>query len=217
LRFLAISVREGESRQVSHFEKKMAVSPQVVVNLVRDAHEFFRENNIDERYENMALDLIRRYVSHEGLPREVDPLFAASLFVVTRHPWSHPNPLTKGDFATKIRIKESSLEWYTESIIDRLDFITLHDRNRNPYFFDPEGTIASVVDSIVRSSVGEEVVKSIVKGGVVSPTALADKIVDRLCSVVRIVPSAFEHEIHRHVQRKIEEESKRLLEQLEGR
>ncbi|MFX1261197.1 MAG: hypothetical protein ACFFAZ_03850 [Promethearchaeota archaeon] len=199
-----------------HFEKKMAVSPQMVVNVVRDAHEFFRENNIDERYENMALDLIRRYVSHEGLPRESDPFFAASLFVVTRHPWSHPNPLTKGDFATKIRIKESSLEWYTESIIDRLDFIVLHDRNRNPYFFDPEGTIASVVDSIVRSSVGEEVVKSIVKGGVVSPTALADKIVDRLCSVVRIVPSAFEHELHRLVQRKIEEESKRLLEQLEG-
>ncbi|MFW9890158.1 MAG: hypothetical protein ACFFER_18395 [Candidatus Thorarchaeota archaeon] len=202
---------------MSHFEKKMAVSPQTVVNVVRDAHEFFRENNIDERYENMALDLIRRYVSHEGLPRENDPFFAASLFVITRHPWSHPNPLTKGDFATKIRIKESSLEWYTESIIDRLDFIILHDRNRNPYFFDPEGTIASVVDSIVRSSVGEEVVKSIVKGGVVSPTVLADKIVDRLCSVVRIVPSAFEHELHRLVQRKIEEESKHLLEQLEGR
>ena len=216
MRFLAISVREGELRQVSHFEKKMVVSPQVVVNVVRDAHEFFRENNIDERYENMALDLIRRYVSHEGLPREVDPFFAASLFVVTRHPWSHPNPLTRGDFATKIRIKESSLEWYTESITDRLDFITLHDRNRNPYFFDPEGTIASVVDSIVRSSVGEEVVKSIVKGGVVSPTALADKIVDRLCSVVKIVPSTFEHELHRLVQRRIEEESKRLLEQLEG-
>jgi len=102
-------------------------------------------------------------------------------------------------------------------ILDKLDFIILHDRNRNPYYFDPDGTIASVVDSIVRTSVGEEVVRSIVKGGVVSPNALADRIVDRLCSVVKIVPSAFEHQLHGLVQRKIEEESGRLLGQLEGR
>lgn len=202
---------------MSHFEKKMVVSPQVVVNVVRDAHEFFYDNKIDERYENMALDLIRRYVSQEGLPREVDPFFAASLYVVTRHPWSHPNPLTKTEFASKIRIKETSLEWYTENIIEKLGFVTLHDAARNPFFFDPEGTIASVVDSIVRASVGEEVVKSIVKGGVISPHALADMIVERLCSVVKIVPSAFEHELHRLVQRKIEEESDRLLGHLEGR
>jgi len=195
----------------------MVVSPQVIVSVIRDAHDFYIENKIDERYQNMALNLIRRYVSQEGPPREGDPLYGASLYVVTRHPWSHPNPLTKTEFASRLRMKESSLEWHTDSIIEKLGFVVLYDSSRNPFYVDPQGTIMSVIDSIVTGSVGEEVVQGVVKGSAVSPHALADKIVDRLCSVVKVVPHTFEHELHRLVQRKIEEESKRLLDQLEGR
>lgn len=202
---------------MTHVDRNMVVNPQVVVKIVRDAHEFYVENRIDERYENIALDLIRRYVSSEGVPREVDSFFSSVLYVVSRHPWSHPNPLTKTQFAERLNVKESSIDWYTDSIIDKLSFTVLYDTSRLPFFMDPQGTIASVVDSVVRASVGEEVVRSIVKGGVVSPHALAEKIVDRLCNVVKIVPSAFEDEIHNLVQRKIEEESKRLLDQLDGR
>ncbi|MFX0108500.1 MAG: hypothetical protein ACFE7R_09470 [Candidatus Hodarchaeota archaeon] len=202
---------------MSHFEKSLVVSPQVVVNIVRDAHEFYVENKIDERYANIALDLIRRFVSQEGLPREVDPFFGAALYVVSRHPWSYPNPLTKTEFSGRLRMKESSLEWYTDSIVEKLGFTILYDNDRLPFFMDPEGTIASVINSVSRASVGEEVVRSIVKGSVVSPHALAEKIVDRLCSVVKIVPAAFQQELQILVQRKIEEESKRLLSQLEGK
>ena len=195
----------------------LVTNPMVVVNMVRDAHQFFKENRIDENYQMMALDLIRRYVSQEGLPREPDPFFGAALYVVTRHPWSHPNPLTKTEFASKMRMKESSLEWYTESIADKLRFLVLHDKNQLPFFVDPDGTIANVVSSVIRASVGEEVVRSIVTGSVVTPTALAEKIVDRLCNVVSIVPTAFEQELQSLVQNRIDEESNRLLKQLRGR
>jgi len=202
---------------LTHIDKSMVVNPQVAVRIIRDAHEFYVGNQIDERYENMALDLIRRYVSTEGVPREVDSFFSAVLYVVSRHPWSHPNPLTKTQFAERLDVKESSIDWYTDTIIEKLNFTVLYDNNRLPFFMDPQGTIASVVDSVVRASVGEEVVLSIVKGSVVSPHALAEKIVDKLCSVVKIVPTAFEEEILHLVQRKIEDESRRLLDQLEGR
>ncbi len=203
---------------VTHFDDEyMAVSPQVIVKVVRDAHEFFQENKIDERYENMALDLVRRFVSKEGVPREVDPLFGAALYMVTRHPWSHPNPLTKTEFANKLRMKESSLEWYTESIVEKLGFETLHDNAHLPFFMDPQGIIASVVESIVGASVGEVVVRGIVTGSPPSYSKLADSIVDRLCNVVKIVPIVFERDIHSIVRRKIEEESKRLSDQISGR
>ncbi len=203
---------------VTHFDDEyLAVSPQVIVKVVRDAHEFFQENKIDERYENMALDLVRRFVSKEGVPREVDPLFGAALYMVTRHPWSHPNPLTKTEFANKLRMKESSLEWYTESIVEKLGFETLHDNAHLPFFMDPKGIIASVVESIVGASVGEVVVRGIVTGSPPSYSKLADSIVDRLCNVVKIVPIVFELDIHSIVRRKIEEESRRLSDQISGR
>ena len=194
--------------------KPIAVSPKIIVSMVMDAHQFFTQNRIDETYQNMALDLIRRYISKEGKPRDSDPFFGAALYMVTRHPWSHPNPLTKTEFASRLLMKESSLEWYTDSISEKLRFIVLHDRNQLPFFVDPQGTIAGVIDSVVKGSVGEGVVRSIVSGNAISPQILADKIVDRLCNVVSIVPSAFEQELHSIVTNVIERESKKLLDQL---
>ncbi len=203
---------------VTHFDDEhLAVNPQIIVKVVRDAHEFFKENKIDERYENMALDLVRRFVSREGVPREADPFFGAALYMVTRHPWSHPNPLTKTEFANKLRMKESSLEWYTDSIGEKLGFEILHDNAHLPFFMDPQGIISSVVDSVVSASVGEVVIRGIVTGSPPSYSKLADSIVDRLCNVVKIVPNVFEREIHNLVRRKIEDESKRLSDQLSGR
>ena len=165
----------------------------------------------------MALDLVRRFVSKEGVPREADPFFGAALYMVTRHPWSHPNPLTKTEFASKLRMKESSLEWYTESISEKLGFAVLHDKAHLPFFMDSKGIIASVVDSVVSASVGEVVIRGIVTGSPPSYSKLAEGIVDRLCNVVKIVPSVFEQEIHNLVRRKIEDESKKLSDQLSSR
>jgi len=203
---------------VTHFDDEhLAVSPQIIVKVVRDAHEFFSENKIDERYKTMALDLVRRFVSKEGVPREADPFFGAALYMVTRHPWSHPNPLTKTEFANKLRMKESSLEWYTETLAEKLGFSIVHDNAHLPFFMDPQGIIASVVDSVVSASVGEVVIRGIITGSPPSYSKLADSIVDRLCNVVKIVPTVFEREIHNLVSRKIEDESKRLSDQFSGR
>jgi hypothetical protein len=203
---------------VTHFDDEhLAVNPQLIVRVVRNAHEFFNENKIDERYENMALDIVRRFVSKEGIPRETDPFFGAALYMVTRHPWSHPNPLTKTEFANKLRMKESSLEWYTESIAEKLGFVVLHDNAHLPFFMDPQGIIASVVSSVVSASVGEVIIRGILTGSPPSYSKLAEGIVDRLCNVVKIVPSVFEQEIHNLVRRKIEDESKKLSDQFSNR
>ena len=198
----------------NHKQEDLAVNPQVIVSMVLGAHEFYEEKKIEERYERMALDLVRRFVSQEGVPREEDPFYAAALYIVTRHPWSYPNPLTKSAFATKLVMKESSLEWYTESICEKLGFSVLHDSTQLPFFMDPKGTIASVVDSVVRSSVSEEVVSSIISRNVAAPEHLAEKIVDQLCNVVKIVPKVFQQELYNLVRRKIEVESKQLSDQI---
>ena len=200
-----------------HEQDDLAVNPQVIVSTVLNAHEFYKEKKIENRYEKMALDLVRRFISREGVPREEDPLFSAALYIVTRHPWSHPNPLTKSAFATKLVMKESSLEWYTESICDKLGFSVLHDNTQLPFFMDPQGTIASVVDSVVRTTVGEEIVSSIISRSVESPGYLAEKIVDQLCNVVKIVPAVFQQELYNLVRRKIEVESKQLSDQITKR
>jgi hypothetical protein len=196
-------------------DEKWAVNPKDLIKTVRDAYEFFKERKA-KRYQSMALDLIRRYVIQEGIPRETDPLFGAALYIVTRHPWSYPNPLTKNEFAVKLLLPASSLEWYVDSIAEKLGFSTLRDSARLPYFMDPEGTIASVIDSVVKGSVSEKVVSSMVTGIVVPPEELTNEIVDRLCNVVKIVPPGFEQDLSSLVRRRIDDVSRPLLHQLTG-
>lgn len=201
----------------NHEQGDLAVNSQLIVSMVLNAHEFYEEKKIETRYEKMALDLVRRFVSREGVPREEDPFFSAALYIVTRHPWSHPNPLTKSAFASKLMMKESSLEWYTESICEKLGLSVLHDNTQLPFFMDPQGTIASVVDSVVRTTVGEEVASSIISRNVGAPQHLAEKIVDQLCNVVKIIPTVFQQELYNLVRRKIEVESKQLSDQISRR
>ena len=130
---------------------------------------------------------------------------------------SHPNPLTKNEFAVKLLMKESSLEWYVEAIAEKLGFATLRDSARLPYFMDPQGTIASVVDSVVKGSVSEKMVSSMVTGIVVPPEELTNEIVDRLCNVVKIIPPGFEQDLSSLVRRRIDEVSRPLLAQLTGK
>ncbi len=202
---------------MSHVENISAVvTPQILVNIVRDGHEFFAERRVEERYEYMALDLVRRYVAREGVPREREALFGAALYVVSRHPWSQPNPMSRVEFAARLNISDASLEWYTDSIVERLGFMTLHDRTRQKFFVDPNDTIVSVMNAIVRASVGEEIVKSVVTGTVLSANQLAEIIVDRLCNVVKILPPVFESDLIAIVLRRIDEESSRILTELGG-
>ncbi len=203
---------------MTHVENtSVVVTPQILVNIVRDGHEFFAERRVEARYEYMALDLVRRYVAQEGVPRESDSLFGAALYVVSRHPWSHPNPMSQVEFAARLNLSEPSLDWYTDSIVERLGFITLHDKSQQKFFVDPNDTIVSVMNAIVRASVGEEIVKSVVTGTVISANQLAEFIVDRLCNVVKIVPPVFESDLISTVLRRIDEESSRILKELGGR
>ena len=51
-----------------HEQDDLAVNSQVIVSMVLNAHEFYKEKKIETRYEKMALDLVRRFVSQEGVP-----------------------------------------------------------------------------------------------------------------------------------------------------
>jgi hypothetical protein len=54
-----------------------------------------------------------------------------------------------------------------------------------------------------------------VSRNVLSPEHLAEKIVDQLCNIVKIIPQVFEHELHALVRKKIEVESKRVSDQIQ--
>ncbi|MFW9922256.1 MAG: hypothetical protein ACFFDW_03095, partial [Candidatus Thorarchaeota archaeon] len=86
-------------------------SPQETIQFLKNAYEFFSKYSVKESYKIFALKVVAKYISKAGFPRDQNALNAASLYIVNRLPASYPNHSSKKEFADRLEIAESSLDW----------------------------------------------------------------------------------------------------------
>ncbi len=179
-------------------------------NLVREAYKFFIKNDVEEVLSVYATAILKRYIKVAGLPKEREAAYAAAVYLASRHPFSFPNPVSKGEFAEKFGLKASSLEWYAENICENLEFIKIYDYNRFPYYIDPESVIGAVLKSVVRSTVEEVSVRTILGIEIMGEEAIVEGLVERLVDRLKIVPPVFKGEMHRVIRNLMKEEIEKM-------
>ncbi|MBS7287476.1 MAG: hypothetical protein KIH01_01675 [Candidatus Freyarchaeota archaeon] len=177
--------------------------------LVRDAYKFFIKNEVEEALSVYATAILKRYVEAVGIPKEKEAAYVAAMYLAGRHPFSFPNSVSKEEFAERFGLKASSLEWYTESISEKLGFIKIYDYNRFPYYIDPESVIGAVLKSVVKSTVEEISVRMILGIEVMSEEDVVEELVERLVDKLKIVPPVFKGEMHRVIRNLMREELKK--------
>ncbi|MEM1659176.1 MAG: hypothetical protein QXK94_09100 [Candidatus Jordarchaeales archaeon] len=178
--------------------------------LVKDAYKFFIKNDIEETLSIYAAALIKRYVKAAGVPREREAAYAAAIYLASRHPFSFPNPVSKEEFAERFGLKASSLEWYTESMVENLGIIKIYDYNRFPYYIDPESVIGAVIRSVVKSTVEELGVRALLGIEAISEEVVVEELVERLVDKLKIVPPVFKNEMYRVVRSIMREEMEKV-------
>jgi len=182
------------------------------VELIKDAYKFFVKNDGEEALSVYAVTILKRYVEAAGLPKEREAAYTASIYLASRHPFSFPNHVSKGEFAERFRLKASSLEWYAETISERLGFIKIYDYNRFPYYIDPESVIGTVLCSVVKSTVEEIGVRTMLGIEVMNEDEVVEGLVERLVDRLKIVPPIFRREMHRVIRELMYREIEKLRE-----
>jgi len=181
-------------------------NPQETIQFLKDAYEFFGNYAVKESYKIFAMKVIAKYITKAGFPRDQKTLNAAALYIVNRLPASYPNHSSKKEFADRLEISESSLDWYVNSIIEQLDFFTLRDRKNFPYYIEKDGITFAVISSVVKVFVEESIVQGLAEIKPFDIKNIVDQILDMLITTLRIVPPVFRRDLAIKIEADLQEE-----------
>ena len=181
-------------------------SPEETIKFLKNAYEFFSDYSVKESYKIFALKVVAKYITKAGFPRDQKALNAAALYIVNRLPASYPNHSSKKEFAQRLDISESSLDWYINSITDHQGFFTLRDRKNFPYYIEKEGITFAVISSVVKVFVEESIVQGLAEIKPFDIKNIVDQILDMLITTLRIVPPAFRRDLATKIEADLQEE-----------
>ena len=182
-----------------HINLPMALRNEYMQTYVKEAHAFYTKNKVKTTYALYAIDIIIRYLIKIGSswPREKNVLYIAALYVADRHPFSHPNPTSRYDYAKKFHVKTSSINWYVTRITQELQFFKLFDTHSRPYFIDSSGIIHVLSESISRTQVNKYFIRNVALNESIEKNIIVDDIVSQLVDKLRLIPSIFRRELRR--------------------
>ncbi|MEA2069983.1 MAG: hypothetical protein U9O98_01690 [Asgard group archaeon] len=170
-------------------------SSEQTIQFLQDAHKFFTKQSVKESFKVFALKVVAKYLSKVGFPRDGKGLNAAALYVVNRIPTSYPNHNSKKEFAERLDVQETSLDWYTSSIVENLNFFTVRDRKNYPYYIERDGITFAVISSVVKVYVEEAIVQGFAKIKPFDIKVIVDKILDMLIRKLRLLPPVFRRDL----------------------
>ncbi|HUX99348.1 MAG TPA: hypothetical protein VMV49_07320 [Candidatus Deferrimicrobium sp.] len=185
----------------------IALKNEYIQSYVKEAYKFYESNEVKREYTFYAIDIIIRYLIKLGSswPRERNVLYIAALYIADRHPFSHPNPTSRFDFAKRFHVKTSSINWYVTRITKELNFFKVFDNHSRPYFIDSSGLIHVLSASISRSRLNEYFIRQVAINAPIEINIIADDIVALLVDKLRLIPPIFRRELRRLVLSFIEE------------
>lgn len=181
-------------------------NPQETIKCLKDAYEYFSNYSVKESYKIFALKVVAKYLTKAGFPRDQSALNAAALYIVDRLPASYPNESSKKEFAERLNITESSLDWYINSIVDQLSFFTVRDRKNFPYYIEREGITFAVITSVVKVFVEEAIVQGLAELKRFDVKNIVDQILDMLITTLKIVPPVFRRDLATKIEADLQDE-----------
>ncbi|NHJ86895.1 MAG: hypothetical protein FK734_15640 [Asgard group archaeon] len=181
-------------------------SPEETIKLLKDAYDFFGKQAVKESYKVFALKVVAKYIAKAGFPRDQQALNAAALYVAYRLPATHPNHSSRKEFADRLNVSETSLDWYVTSIIENLEFFVLRDRKNFPYYLERDGITFAVISSVVKVYVEEAIVQGLAEIKPFEVKAIIDQILDMLITKLRIIPPVFRRDLGTKIEAELHEE-----------
>ena len=181
-------------------------SPEETIKFLKNAYDFFSSSSVKDSYKIFALKVVAKYITKAGFPRDQKALNAAALYIVNRLPASHPNHGSKKEFAERLKVPETSLDWYVSSINENLEFFTLRDRKNFPYYVERDGITFAVISSVVKVFVEESIVQGLAELKPFDIKNVVDQILDMLITKLRIVPPVFRRDLTNKIEADLQEE-----------
>ena len=169
--------------------------------------------------QDLILPSLRILASHLGsheIGREPEALYAAATYIAFRHPNTYPNLVPRSYFSseasktTKRRpaeplfhesfsAKDSSIDWYTKRIVEKLGIIVLYDERGLPYFLERAGPIYRLIDGLAEEAALDAVLTSQISSRPELLEPVVSSLLNRIFSILQVLPRVFYNSLYEHL------------------
>jgi hypothetical protein len=183
---------------------------------LKQAYRLYAAKRVRQDLILPSLRILASHLGAQALGREPEALFAAATYIAFRHPNTYPNNVPRSYFSAKtskttkrkpaeplfqesFSAKDSSIDWYTKLIIDKLSIIVLYDEQGLPYFLECNGPIYRLIEGLAEEAAIDAVLTSQINSRPELLEPVMSALLNRIFKVLRILPSVFYNSLYEHL------------------
>ncbi len=183
---------------------------------LKQAYRLFTSKRVRQ---DLILPSLRILASHLGvheIGREPEALFAAAVYIAFRHPNTYPNLVPRSYFSaeasktTKRRpaealfqesfsAKDSSIDWYTKRVVEKLEILVLYDERGLPYFLERTGPIYRLIDGLAEEAALDAVLSSQISNRPELLESVMSSLFNRIFNILQILPKVFYNSLYEYL------------------
>jgi hypothetical protein len=163
---------------------------KVDIDLINQGKEYIEQFNINPELLIDTVSIIYEYLQNvQKVPQNLFKFYIAAYYICSRNPQAFPCKRTKEQFCHQFGIKKSSLEYSTDQIVSKLNFIKILDDKKRPYYINPRKDVAyKFLESIVKSHVDDELMDFLINHQPVNSQILSEDLTTRTILKMELFP-----------------------------
>ncbi|MFW9830207.1 MAG: hypothetical protein ACFFD8_00275 [Candidatus Thorarchaeota archaeon] len=186
-----------------------------VVHL-RQAYRVYVSKKVRQDLMLPSLRILASLLGTQELGREPEALFAAALYIAFRHPNTYPNLVPRSHFSaidsklTKRKpaeplfkdsfgAKDTSIDWYSKRIVEKLGIIVLYDERGLPYFLEKTGPIYRLIEALGEEAAIDAVLSSHISNRPELLEPVLSGLLNRIFTVLKLLPRVFYNSLYDHL------------------
>lgn len=186
------------------------------ITYLKEAYRLYVSKKVRQ---DLILPSLRILASHLGsheIGREPEALYAAAVYIAFRHPNTYPNLVPRSYFSseaprsTKRRpaeplfqksfsAKDSSIDWYSKRITEKLGIIVLYDERGLPYFLERNGPIYRLIDGLAEEAALDAVLTSQISNRPELLEPVMSSLLNRIFGILQILPRIFYNSVYEYL------------------
>ncbi|MFX1564588.1 MAG: hypothetical protein ACFFCH_01205 [Promethearchaeota archaeon] len=180
---------------------------------LKQAYRLYAAKRVRQDLILPSLRILASHLGTQAIGREPEALFAAATYIAFRHPNTYPNNVPRSYFSAKtskttkrkpaepifhesFSAKDSSIDWYTKLIVEKLGIIVLYDEQGLPYFLERSGPIYKLIDGLAEEAAIDAVLTSQINSRPELLEPVMSALLNRIFKVLRILPSVFYNSLY---------------------
>ncbi|MBN1214503.1 MAG: hypothetical protein JXA99_03580 [Candidatus Lokiarchaeota archaeon] len=183
---------------------------KITIDLLKEGIDFLSQFNINKNLISDTMSIINNFLKKKDkIPHNIFKFFIAAYYIISRHPMAFPVHESKKDFCQQFSIKQASLDYSVDKILNILKYIKIQDDMNYPYFLNPKKDIGfNLLKSIVKAEVERNMMNFYQYNYLINTQILSEELISKIIFEMKLFPEELFRQFYHIIFEMVNEELK---------